>query len=51
MAKKKYSADIDFYSMELQVTAKNKTEARKKAKALIARKIKSHINGFYIDEC
>jgi len=47
---KTYSVDIDFYSMELTVKAKNKTEARKKAKAMLQRKIKSHVNHMFIDE-
>jgi len=53
MAKKEnktYSVDIDFYSMEIQVKAKSKAEARKKAKSQINRKINSHINHIYIDE-
>jgi hypothetical protein len=47
---KSYTIDIDFLSMELTVKAKSKAEARKKAKAMIARKIKSHINHMFVDE-
>jgi len=52
MAKKTktYLIDIDFYSMEFRVKAKSKAEARKKAKAMVPRKAKSHINHLYIDD-
>jgi hypothetical protein len=47
---KEYGIDVDFYSMEFTVKAKSKAEARKKAKAMLARKIRSHINNMYVDE-
>jgi len=47
---KTYQIDIDFYSMEFRVRAKTKAEARKKAKSMVARKARGHINHLYIDE-
>lgn len=48
---KTYSIDIDFYSIEFNIKAKNKTEARKKVKAKIKKGLAlKHINHLYIDE-
>jgi hypothetical protein len=47
---KTYMIDIDFYSMEFRVKAKNKADARKKAKKMVKAKARSHINHLYIDE-
>lgn len=47
---KSFEVDVDFYSMVLLVKAKNKTEAKRKAKAQIAKKINSHINHLYVQE-
>lgn len=50
-SKKDYRVDIDFYSMELVITAKNASEARKIAKNKIKRGVGmiKHINHIYID--
>ena len=46
---KTYQIDVDFYSMEFTVKAKNKAEARKKAKKKVRAKAVTHINHIYID--
>ena len=46
----KFRISVDFYSMEFTVSAKNKRDARKKAKPRIAKKVNAHINHLYIDK-
>jgi len=47
---KTFSIDFQLMGVEFEVKAKNKREARKKAKAKLKRVITSHIQTIYIDE-
>lgn len=46
----KFHIEVDFCSIGFEVKAKNKTEAKKKAKEWISEKINSHINSMYVEK-